>query len=69
MQSVQTSARFTCPSNFARTRCKFGRQERLLLLLAWLTLLPTDRPFPQIEQTLAILVSYPFDYFRGRESR
>ena len=61
MQSVHTKARFTCPANFPRTRFKFGRQERLDLLLAWLTLLPTERPLPQMVQTLAILVSDPFD--------
>jgi len=54
MQSVHTSARLTCPSNFARTRLRFGRHERLDLLLAWLTLLPMERLFPQIEQTRAI---------------
>src|SRR5207248_11667894 len=26
--------------------CKFGRYTRLVLLLAWLTLLPTRTPFP-----------------------
>ena len=54
MQSVHTSARLTCPSNFARTRLRLGRHERLDLLLAWLTLLPMERLFPQIEQTRAI---------------
>lgn len=64
MQSVHTKARFTWPANLLLTRFKFGRQERLLLLLAWLTLLPMDRPLPQIVQTLAILVFYPFDNLR-----
>ena len=65
MQSVQTKARFTCPSNLPLTRLRLGRQVRLVLLLAWLTLLPTDRPLPQTLQTRAILVSYPFDNFAG----
>ena len=65
MQSVQTKARFTCPSNLPLTRLRLGRQVRLVLLLAWLTLLPTDRPLPQILQTRAILVPYPFDNFAG----
>ena len=30
------------------------RHERLVLLLAWLTFIPTERPLPQIVQTLAI---------------
>jgi hypothetical protein len=55
MQSVHTSARFTCPSIVARTRFKFGCQDRLDLLLAWLTLLPMERFLPQIVQLLAIV--------------
>ena len=65
MQSVQTKARFTCPSNLPLTRLRLGRHVRLVLLLAWLTLLPTDRFLQQILQTRAILVSYPFDNFAG----
>jgi hypothetical protein len=30
------------------TRCRFGSQRLLFLLLAWLTLLPVVGPFPQI---------------------
>jgi len=54
MQSVQTRARLTVPSNFPRTRLRLGRHVRFDLLLAWLTLLPTERLFLQIEQTRAI---------------
>jgi hypothetical protein len=61
---VHTNARFTWPANFPRTRFKFGCQERLLLLLAWLTLLPMERPLPQMVQILAILVSNPFNNLR-----
>ena len=57
MQSVHTSARLTRPSNFARTRFRLGRHERLDLLLAWLTLWPTERPFLQIEQIRAMLIT------------
>ena len=65
MQSVQTKARLTCPSNLPRTRFRLGSQARFVLLLAWLTLLPTERPLPQIRQTLAIFFGYPFDDFAG----
>ena len=42
MQSVQTRIRRTCPSMRALTRCKLGRQRLFVLLLAWLTLFPTE---------------------------
>src|SRR5262249_31578913 len=55
-QRVHTRMDFTVPSRFARTRCRFGFQRRLVLLLAWLTLLPTEGPLPQTLQILAIVV-------------
>ena len=45
---MQTRRRFTEPATLARTRCRFGNQQRFVLLFAWLTLLPTAGPFPQI---------------------
>jgi len=44
------------PSIRARTFWRLGCQTRLVLLLAWLTLFPTERPFPQILQILAIAI-------------
>ena len=61
MQSVQTKIRCTAPLTRALTVCRFGRQLLLLLLLAWLTVFPTERFLPQIEQILAmIMTSSPF---------
>ena len=40
------------PAVAARTSCKLGFQRRLVLLLAWLTLLPTEGRLPQIAQCL-----------------
>lgn len=54
MQSVHTSKRLTWSPNLPRTVFRFARQERLVLLLAWLTFIPTERPLPQILHTLAI---------------
>jgi hypothetical protein len=54
MQSVHTSARFTWPANVPRTRLRLGCHVLFDLLLAWLTLLPTERFLPQIAQLLAI---------------
>jgi hypothetical protein len=54
MQFVQTHTRRTLPSTTARTRLRFGRNLRGVLLCAWLTLLPAIGFFPQISQTLAI---------------
>jgi hypothetical protein len=47
-QRVQTRIRRTVPAMMARALCRFGCQTRLVLLLAWLTLWPTERVFPQI---------------------
>ena len=49
MQTV--NRRDTAPT-CARTVCKFGIQRRFVLLLAWLTLLPTAGCLPQIAHCL-----------------
>ena len=43
------------PSCSTRTFWRFGNQTRLVLFLAWLTLLPIMGPLPHISQTLDIL--------------
>ena len=45
---------------FAWTDFRFGRSTRFVLLLAWLTLLPTAGPLPQISQFLLILKTSRF---------
>jgi hypothetical protein len=52
MHRVQTRIRLTPPPLLAaaRTSCRLGSHRRLVLLLAWLTLLPTEGRFPQIAQ-------------------
>jgi hypothetical protein len=46
---VQTRTCMPLPPEVAiLTRCRFGSQRLLFLLLAWLTLLPVFGPFPQI---------------------
>jgi len=47
------------PSRSTRTFWRFGSQTLLVLLLAWLTLLPLMGPLPHISQTLDIL-TLPF---------
>jgi hypothetical protein len=42
----------TPPAVAVRTSCRLGFQRRLVLLLAWLTLLPTEGRLPQIAQCL-----------------
>jgi len=51
---VQTRILRVVPFWMAWTRCRFGYQRRLVLLLAWLTLCPTWGPFPQIAHDRAI---------------
>jgi hypothetical protein len=46
MQLLHTRTRFTEPFSTILTRCKFGSQRRLVLLFAWLTLLPTAGRLP-----------------------
>jgi len=49
IQRVQTRTCMPLPPEVAiLTRCRFGSQRLLFLLLAWLTLLPVVGPFPQI---------------------
>src|SRR5437868_3718765 len=47
---VHTRIRRTPPPTSARTSCRFGCHRRLVLLFAWLTLLPTELCLPQIVQ-------------------
>src|SRR4051812_28093557 len=47
MQRVHAINRCTLPSTSARTFCRFGNVRFLVLLLAWLTLLPMRGRFPQ----------------------
>lgn len=59
MQRVQARMRRVAPLMSARMVCRFGRKTRLVRLLAWLTLLPTARAFPQISHALATVVLLP----------
>jgi hypothetical protein len=52
IQRVQARMRLTPPGVAERTSCRLGFHRRLVLLLAWLTLLPTEGPLPQIAQCL-----------------
>jgi hypothetical protein len=52
IQRVHTRIRCTPPLIAARTSCRFGFHRRLVLLLAWLTLFPTEGCLPQIVQCL-----------------
>jgi hypothetical protein len=49
---VQARIRRTPPPIDARTSLRLGFHRRLVLLFAWLTLLPTDGPLPQIAHCL-----------------
>jgi hypothetical protein len=51
---VQTRIRLGAPSTSTRTDCRLGYQRRLVLLLAWLTLLPVTGPLAHTAQTRAI---------------
>src|SRR6476646_4605007 len=50
---VDTRSLTLCPSasEISVTFCRFGRNVRFVLLLAWATLLPTCRPLPVSSQT------------------
>src|SRR5205085_9942602 len=50
---VDTRSLTLCPSasEISVTFCRFGRNVRFVLLLAWETLLPTCRPLPVSSQT------------------
>lgn len=52
-QRVQTRMRFVDPSMTARTRWRFGLNDRFVLLLAWLTLWPVRGFFAQISHVNA----------------
>jgi hypothetical protein len=60
MQLVHTSMRLAWPFLSARTVCRLGLKRRLLILCAWLTLLPTIGFLPQISHCLDIF-RVPFD--------
>src|SRR5580698_2149577 len=53
-QFVQTRAVRWVPRSSIRTACRFGSQRRLVLFIAWLTLLPAIGPLPQTSHLLAI---------------
>ena len=54
IQEVQTRMRLGAPLTMARTGCRFTFQRRLVILWAWLTLLPNMGPRPQTSHTFAI---------------
>ena len=56
MHRVQARMNRTVPPTLACTRCKLGRQRRLVRLLAWLTLLPTDELLPQTSHSRAMVI-------------
>jgi hypothetical protein len=57
IQLVQARMRMRVPFAVTiRTGCRFGRQRRLVLLLAWLTLFPLRGPLPQTAQMAAISI-------------
>ena len=56
IQRVHTRAWILLPPLVAiLTRCKFGSQRRLVLLWAWLTLLPVTGPLPHISHFFAMV--------------
>jgi hypothetical protein len=55
MQRVQALTLRTLPLSMARTFCKFGLKTFLVLLWAWLTLLPVIDFLPQTSQTFAMI--------------
>src|SRR3954453_12699713 len=59
---VETRSFTLCPreSEIRVTFCKFGRNVRLVLLLAWETLLPTCRPLPVSSQTRDMVLDPDF---------
>jgi len=65
-QLEQTFTERTLFSILARTLCRLGRKRRLVVLWAWLTLLPLIGPLPQISQRLAMLnLLEKVAHFRG----
>src|SRR5713226_4881900 len=63
MHRVQTRILRTLPPISARTSCRLGFHRRLVLLLAWLTLLPTDGCFLQYAQCFIGLLINSSDRF------
>ncbi|OGP52642.1 MAG: hypothetical protein A2Y65_08335 [Deltaproteobacteria bacterium RBG_13_52_11] len=63
MHFVHTLSLATLPSRRTRTLWRFGSQTLLVLLLAWLTLLPLRGPLPHISQTLDIRSPFKEFYF------
>src|SRR5262249_15466973 len=62
-QRVQARMYLTVPFRLAFTRCRFGCQVRLVLLFAWLTLLPTEACLPRMPQAGAM--GSPWDPMRA----
>ncbi len=61
MHRVQTRILRTLPPISARTSCRLWFQRRLVLLLAWLTLFPTEGCFLQYAQCLIGLLTNSLD--------
>jgi hypothetical protein len=59
-QEVQTRTRLEVPAALARTGRKLMFQRRLVMLWAWLTLLPLRGFLPQTEHTCAMTSSESF---------
>src|SRR5471032_54309 len=53
-QLVHTRAVRWVPRSSMRTACRFGSHRRLVLFIAWLTLLPAIGPLPHTSHRLAI---------------
>lgn len=62
IQRVHTRMRRVAPLMSARIVWRFTLKTRLVRLLAWLTLLPTMRPFPQMSHVLPTCIT-PFSLF------
>jgi hypothetical protein len=53
---VQTRAVRCVPAASILTDCRLGSQRRLVLFIAWLTLLPAFGPLPQTSQRFAMKI-------------
>ena len=58
MQDAQTRIRLIVPLIWTRISCRLGSQRRLVLLCAWLMLLPLIGFFPHTSQTLAMIILF-----------
>src|SRR5579872_5610376 len=65
-QDVQTRAVRAVPRSLIFTDCRLGSQRRLVLFIAWLTLLPAIGPLLQTSQRFAILLYNPLRYGNPR---